>query len=113
MATVDLLEEDCLSLAQAARKLPTLRGARAVGKGVHPVTLWRWAKIGLNSPDGQKIRLETVRIGGTNCTSREALQRFLDRLQGDEVPPTTKQPRALGKKAAKAMDELRDLGYCD
>jgi hypothetical protein len=113
MATLDLFAEECLSLAQAARKLPTLRGARIAGKGVHPVTLWRWTKIGLNSPDGQKIRLETVRIGGTNCTSLEALQRFLDRLQGEEVPPTTNQPRALAKKAATAMEELRDLGYCE
>ena len=81
--------------------------------GVHPSTLWRWAKKGLNTPDGEKIRLEIVRIGGTNCTSREALQRFIDRLQGEEVPPTTNQPRALSKKAAKAMEELRDLGYCE
>ena len=107
----NLLDEQCLSFGQAARQLPNVRGARATGKGVHPITLWRWAKRGLNAPDGQKVRLEIVRIGGTNCTSLEALQRFFDRLQGEEPPATTNQPRALNQRAARAMDELRRRGY--
>lgn len=107
----NLLDEECLSFGQAARRLPSLRGAIATGKGVHPVTLWRWAKRGLNGPDGRKVRLEIVRVGGTNCTSMEALQRFFDRLQGEEPPQTTHQPRALNKRAAKAMEELRRLGF--
>ena len=55
---IDILSETVLSLAQAARRLPRLRGATATGKGVHPVTLWRWARKGLNGPDGQKVLLE-------------------------------------------------------
>ena len=37
------------------------------------------------------VRLETVKLGGTACTSLEALQRFFDRLSGDTtvVTPTT------------------------
>ncbi len=111
MNDYNLLEEECLPFGQAARRLPSLRGATATGKGVHPVTLWRWAKKGLNGPDGQKVRLEIVRVGGTNCTSIEALQRFFARLQGEKVPPTTNQPRALNKRAARAMEELRELGF--
>jgi hypothetical protein len=111
MDTLDLLEEECLSLAQAARRLPALRGTTATGKGVHPSTLWRWAKKGINAPDGQKVRLEIVRVGGTNCTTAEALQRFIDRLQGEEAPPETRQPRPLTQRAAAAMEELRSLGY--
>jgi len=107
----DILSETVLSLAQAARRLPQLRGAKATGKGVHPVTLWRWAKKGLNTPNGEKVRLETVRIGGTNCTSRQALQRFIDRLQGQEPSPPSYQPRPLNKRAAQAMEELRKRGY--
>lgn len=75
------------------------------------MTLWRWAKKGLNGPDGQKVHLEIVRVGGTNCTSIEALQRFFDRLQGEDVATPTNQPRALNKRAAKAMEELRQLGF--
>jgi len=108
---IDILSETVLSLAQAARQLPRLRGATATGKGVHPVTLWRWAKRGLNAPDGQKVCLEVIRIGGTNCTSLEALQRFIDRLQGQEPSPPSCQPRPLNKRAAQAMEELRKRGY--
>ena len=46
---------------------------------------------GKKCPDGSVARLETVKIGGTTCTSLEALQRFFDRLTGDlEIitPPT-------------------------
>lgn len=108
---IDILVEDVLSLAQAARQLPSLRGAKATGKGIHPITLWRWARRGLNTPDGEKVRLETIRVGGTNCTSRQALQRFLDRLQGQEPVPPSHQPRPLDRRAAQAMAELRRRGY--
>ena len=110
MDKIDIFET-VLSLAQAARRLPRLRGAVATGKGTHPVTLWRWAKRGLNGPDGEKVRLEIVRVGGTNCTSLEALQRFLDRLQGNEPLLPSYQPRVLDKRAATAMAELRKRGY--
>ena len=38
-------------------------------------TIYRWATKGMRG-----FRLETIRIGGTLCTSHEALQRFFDRL---------------------------------
>ena len=34
-------------------------------------TLYRWASHGCRG-----VRLETIQIGGTKCTSRQALQRF-------------------------------------
>ena len=74
-------------------------------------TLWSHIAKGLNGPDGQKVLLEAVRIGGTNCTSLEALQRFIDRLQGREPAPPSYQPRPLNKRAAQAMEELRRRGY--
>jgi hypothetical protein len=108
---VDLDNEEVLSFAQAGRRLPQVRGATATGKGVHPVTLWRWARRGLNGPDGQKVLLEIIRIGGTNCTSVEALERFFNRLQGQQVPLVSHQPQAERKRAARAMEELRKLGF--
>ena len=38
-------------------------------------TLYRWATHGCRG-----VRLETIQIGGTKCTSQEALQRFFNRL---------------------------------
>ena len=65
-------EKDCLiSLSEAAAALPRRRG----GRQVHVTTVYRWAGEGLRG-----VRLETVQVGGTKCTSREALARFYARL---------------------------------
>jgi hypothetical protein len=109
---IDIENEEVLSLAQAARWLPNIRGARATGKGVHPVTIWRWTRYGVAGLDGQKVVLESIKLGGTRCTSIEAVQRFIGCLQGAAVPPVSRQPRAEAKRAAKAMEELRKLGFC-
>jgi hypothetical protein len=65
------LTEDVRSLAHATKFLPARRG----GRPVHPSCLFRWARYGLRG-----IRLETIRVGATLCTSRQALERFFARL---------------------------------
>jgi hypothetical protein len=58
------------------------------------------------------IRLETVKFGGTVCTSLEALQRFFDRLSGDTTvvtPPTITQ-RQRRKRIEAAERVLREAG---
>ncbi|MFO0881551.1 MAG: DUF1580 domain-containing protein [Gemmataceae bacterium] len=44
---------------------------------VHPSTCFRWALKGVGR---KRIRLETTKIGGRRFTSKQAIQRFLDRL---------------------------------
>ena len=66
-----MLAESLVPLGEAARFVPPRRG----GKAAHPSTLFRWAAHGLRG-----VRLEVVQVGGTKCTSREALHRFFDRL---------------------------------
>lgn len=69
--SINILNEQVLSMAQAARVLPT----RTNGKPLHVGTLYRWVCQGLRG-----VRLETVRIGDHMYTSREALQRFVGAL---------------------------------
>src|SRR4051812_32439228 len=57
---LDLETDHLLSLSNAGRHLPP----RRCGRQPHPSTLYRWAKTGLRG-----TRLETIRIGGTLCTS--------------------------------------------
>lgn len=79
---IDLAEE-VLSLTDAAKLLPRRRR----GKKPHSSTLYRWATVGLRG-----VTLETLRVGGTLCTSREALQRFFVALgaqHGKSVPLPT------------------------
>ena len=71
---IDLANETVISLTEATKHLP----ARRRGKRPAVTTLYRWAQHGCHG-----IRLETIRVGDTCCTSLEALQRFCDRLTAD------------------------------
>src|SRR5262245_18591306 len=64
---IDSASETLVSLAQAADELPRRRR----GRKTHVSTLYRWATVGCRG-----VILESSQIGGTRCTSREALQRF-------------------------------------
>jgi hypothetical protein len=68
---IDLNRERPITFAEAAATLPRRRN----GSNARPTTLYRWSKAGLRG-----VRLETIQIGGTRCTSHEALQRFFERL---------------------------------
>lgn len=69
--TIDFTQEHVLPLEEAAKRVPRRRGNRPV----HPTTLYRWANDGLRG-----VHLETIQVGGTLCTSLEALQRFFEML---------------------------------
>ncbi len=75
---IDIHTENVAPLSRAARWVPPVRD-----RHVHPATLWRWAHRGLRG-----IRLEVVKVGGSTCTSKEALARFFARLSGDLEEPT-------------------------
>ena len=91
---IDMQREECLSLSQAAKILPKLRGT----KPPHPMTLYRWAKQGLKMPDGSRVRLETIWIGGTQVTSKEALIRFFARRANPRLPESAKSQADLARE---------------
>lgn len=68
---IDITNEDVLTLPDACRRLPR----RRAGRRPHAATLYSWAREGYRG-----VRLETIQVGGTLCTSIEALQRFFERL---------------------------------
>jgi hypothetical protein len=94
---IDPLTEQTIPLAEAARRLPRLRA----GRPVSPTTLWRWAAHGLRG-----VRLEVVRVGGTTCTSVEALRRFFARLDGTPVPTTAAQAGASPARVEAQLDAI-------
>jgi hypothetical protein len=82
---IDPSTEALRSLGDAARGLPALRR----GKPVSPCTVWRWATRGVRARNGVLVRLETIKVGGTCCTSLEALARFFRALtEGIDRPAT-------------------------
>jgi hypothetical protein len=104
------LGEELRSLAHATKWLPTRRGDRPV----HASCLFRWARHGLRG-----VRLETLQVGGTLCTSKQGLERFFARLaERDDpnppIPPTpistklaSRRQREIAKAARQAEAALR------
>ena len=80
---IEPLTEKLRSFAEAASRLPALRG----GKPVSPSTVWRWSMRGVRDRHGVRVRLETIKLGGTCCTSDEALVRFFRVLTDDAGQP--------------------------
>jgi hypothetical protein len=68
---IDTTQETPISLTEAAAELPRRRR----GRKTHVSTLFRWTTAGCRG-----VILEFIQVGGTRCTSREALQRFFERL---------------------------------
>ncbi len=106
--SIDVFQETVFSFAEAIRKLPN--GCQ--NKRLHVSVLYRWVNAGLRSKDGQIVRLEMVKIGGRAYTSQEALQRFFDRLTGDQSivtpPPITSRQRL--RQIEQAEERLRRKG---
>jgi hypothetical protein len=75
---IDSAIEPLISFADAAQSLPRRRR----GRKAHISTLYRWTTIGVRGHV-----LESLQIGGTRCTSREALQRFFEALSQRQAGP--------------------------
>lgn len=78
---IELAAENLIPLRDVPRFLPP----RSNGKRVHISAVYRWTLRGIKG-----VVLETIRIGGTRYTSREAIQRFSERLTGPapaQLPP--------------------------
>jgi len=70
---IDFVTEEVVSLNEAASHPGLPRRRR--GKKPNVAILYRWAQVGVRG-----IRLETIQVGATKCTSVEALRRFFDAL---------------------------------
>jgi len=68
---IEIGKEKIITFSEATKLLPR----RRAGKKPHVSTLYRWAKRGIRG-----TILETIQVGGTCCTSMEAIQRFFDAL---------------------------------
>ncbi len=64
---IDTTQEQLITLHEAAALLPH----RRAGKPTHMSSLWRWCVHGFKG-----VVLESVCVGSSRCTSREALDRF-------------------------------------
>jgi uncharacterized protein DUF1580 len=106
---IDLSTETRIPLAVAASETPPGRN----GKRTHLSTILRWILTGAKAPDGSRVRLEAIRLGGRWFTTREALQRFAERLTprlDGNNQPTPRGPEERRRASERAATELDKLG---
>jgi hypothetical protein len=106
--SAEVLNGSGLSLSKAARCFPSFREDKPVAAS----TVFRWIFAGVRLPDGSRVRLEAVRLGGRWLTSREAIQRFMEAQTptfGDSAAPkprTTKQRESAADRAGKELTAI-------
>jgi hypothetical protein len=100
---IDPTSEDLVSLADAAQDCPRRRR----GKKPHVSCMYRWTKTGCRG-----VILESIQVGGTRCTSKEALARFFRRLThgNDPAPGNHRSPARRRRAADRAERELEREG---
>lgn len=107
--SIDLTVEKAIGLSEACTIIPLGRN----GRPAHISCLLRWILDGAKAPDGTRVRLGALRLGGRWVTSREALQRFAEaltpRLDGDPTP-ATRTPTRRQAASIKASAELEKIG---
>src|SRR5262245_69457 len=107
---IDLATEKTFPLSHASKFLPSARRGR-------PVTLsclLRWVFDGVKSPEGKRVRLEALRLGGKWVTSMEALQRFAEcqtPVFGQPDKAILRSPTKRMKAAQRAEKELERAGF--
>lgn len=88
---IQVSNEELIKLSFAPAYIEELSGNR-----VHVATLYRWRSKGIAG-----VRLETIDIGGSPFTSKEALSRFF------QQSTAAKQNRKLRAKDAVSVHEAR------
>jgi hypothetical protein len=107
-AVIDISTEDIITFTEAGDLVPR----RRKGRKTHPSTFWRWSEYGLRG-----VKLEVLYIGGSRCTSVQALQRFFDRLRrvrnsGTESVVAAHRTAAQRKRDnVTAAEELQQVLY--
>jgi len=98
---IDFSQETLVAIAEVPRLLPP----RANGKRIHISACYRWLSRGVKG-----IVLESVKIGGSTYTSKEALQRFAYQLSG-KADPTPRPPisESRRKEIEKAQHEVQEI----
>lgn len=100
--SIDSKSENLISLNEAAKLLPKRRG----GKRPHITCLYRWTTHGCRG-----VLLESIQVGATRCTSKEALDRFFQALSLEvETVPRARSRQAQNRAAKEAIERLEKAG---
>lgn len=100
------LSGELLSIAEACAHIQRLTGQR---KRPSTNSIWRWMRRGVRARNGQRVRLDHVRVGARLHTTTAAIEQFFAELaaadaQHFEVEPEREQVRRSATETT-SMDE--------
>ena len=96
----DTSQDEQISLAEACRILPRRRG----GKKPHIATLYRWSVSGVRG-----VRLRTVQVGATRCTTRGDIAQFIADLTANRDGGPSTPVRSASAKQFESERINREL----
>jgi hypothetical protein len=98
-ASLRILSETRVDIEQAQRLLGT------DDRPIHFTTVYRLMKRGLQAPSGDRVVLESVRVGLRRITSVEAIERFVAATNGIDLdaPETVEASPARSKRRQKEL----------
>jgi len=103
---IDVEIEQAITLRQATK----LRALQRNGRKPHLSALHRWCSSGVKG-----VVLESIVIGGSRCTSREAVDRWITALttkaNGEKVAPMIRTPGRRERDYQRADHELANSGW--
>jgi hypothetical protein len=100
--SIDMKTEKLVTFAEGAKLFPP----RRQGRPVHPITLWRWARVGHHG-----IKLEAARLPSGWVTSVEALRRFVERLTDDLTSTQAPAPQRKRRTQHRVSRRLDSEGF--
>lgn len=93
------LHESLISLNAATRLIPGRNG-----KPINVSTVYRWAFKGAKG-----VRLESWLVGGQRFTSRQAMERFIERLNANSQPPIVSRLRSSTRREREHAQACKEL----
>lgn len=99
------LAQEGMSYAQAATFVPQRNGKRA-----HASTVMRWAHDGVIGPDGERIRLATLKVGGRRLITLAALEDFLAKLNADSPADDAPSDADVARRNRETRKALEAIG---
>ena len=97
---------------ESLREFIPLNTARGIlppsraGKPVNPATIWRWVHDGVRAPDGQRVKLQAVRMGRTWLTKRAWILDFVGAISASNTDATSTVLMAAGTPSSRPPASL-------
>lgn len=100
--TIDIEFEELIHFPEAPKYFP--------GRNPCIQSLHRWRLHGVTGANGQKIKLETVKVSGLRYTTSQAIRRFVEAQNSDQQTSPTITPQQRRKQAEAADRLLKEAG---